>query len=184
VKSKISTENAVVFIGGVLVGICIVGFRFIDFDAKLTFGDALLSMSTVVLAWIVSVVWRNQQYQQDGVTELLIDRIEIIQKRLQDIRGDALLFFSKTWDDAEWSRKVVEPFREVSNLIGEVEVLSKAYFKTNKLEMAKRAYLRLKTITNSTPSDPPGVSGIVKMEARFTSLRQELVEATIDIFKR
>lgn len=145
---------------GLIAGLAVTSLRIVCFDPHIRAGDLLTPAVTIVLAFVVYIRWRGQQFAHESGKQLLIDLTKEVRRTLNEIRTDAEELALQSFN------QVVRRFKSVSSGVTEIQALAKEMLHVPESNDLNSKVVQLKRIvTGKGASNPLTPADLVDIES-------------------
>lgn len=171
------------FLVGCVAGILFSFIPFIEFDGSVGAGDILTLLYTIVLTVLVSLVWRDAQFNSDSLKQAGSVILDEIRKEVDSIHRESISF-KESQDYNVVLKKLAGSFRILFNGIHELDEMLKAQGKSIVTEkIRKEAQKAKRLLTGGSPSEGFNHAVIDQGIIKMTHIRREVSLARVRLFK-
>jgi|GEM_PF-6191608 len=152
-------------------------------DPKITVGEIFQAIVTLVLAIVVSRWWKAVESRNESGKRLLIELLGEARRMSGELRTDFLMLCDCDWNDQTYSR-IVRGFRNLSNCIREVEIISDEIFRDDPCSDLRKNFIELKKgMTSIVPRQAVTQIEAAEAETACSKFRMTLAVAQAHVVK-
>jgi hypothetical protein len=169
---------------GAFLGAAAFSLKVVHFKNQLTLGELITFSSTIILAFLVSIKWRTNQFAKETAKEIILTLSNDFKKIISELSSRAESIAASTiWDEEKFAQ-ILSDFRSARVTIGEISkistVISQQNYCTNLIGEVEALKM---LVTRRTPRTPRRIADVISIRTSANKIRQALVDLQFEILK-